>query len=76
MSTPLLLKGFEAELFTGLEDGSHVGVAADVAREHTVDRTDTATSSTSPHRSGPTTRYRKLCCDPAAGCANGWLRGD
>ena len=33
MSTPLLLKGFEVELFTGLEDGSHVGVAADVARE-------------------------------------------
>ena len=33
MSTPLLLKGFEVELFTGLDDGSHVGVAADVARE-------------------------------------------
>ena len=33
MSTPLLLKGFEVELFTGLEDGSHVGVAAEVARE-------------------------------------------
>ena len=35
MSTPLLLKGFEVELFTGREDGSHVGVAADVARELT-----------------------------------------
>ena len=33
MSTPLLLKGFEIELFTGRDDGSHVGVAAEVAQE-------------------------------------------
>ena len=33
MSTPLLLKGFEVELFTGRDDGSHVGVAAEVAQE-------------------------------------------
>jgi len=33
MSTPLLLKGFEVELFTGRDDGSHVGVAAEVAKE-------------------------------------------
>ena len=33
MSTPLLLKGFEVELFTGRNDGSHVGVAAEVAEE-------------------------------------------
>ena len=33
MSTQLLLKGFEVELFTGLDDGSHVGVAAEVAKE-------------------------------------------
>ena len=33
MSTPLLLKGFEVELFTGRDDGSHVGVAAEVAEE-------------------------------------------
>ena len=33
MSTPLLLKGFEVELFTGHDDGSHVGVAAEVAQK-------------------------------------------
>ena len=33
MSTPLMLKGFEVELFTGRDDGSHVGVAAEVAQE-------------------------------------------
>ena len=33
MSTQLLLKGFEVELFTGLDDGSHVGVASEVAKE-------------------------------------------
>ena len=33
MSNALLLKGFEVELFTGRNDGSHVGVASDVARD-------------------------------------------
>ena len=30
---PLLLKGFEVELFTGQTNGANVGVATDVARE-------------------------------------------
>ena len=30
---PLLLKGFEVELFTGRSNGANVGVAPDVARE-------------------------------------------
>ena len=30
---PLLLKGFEVELFTGQTNGANVGVASDVARE-------------------------------------------
>ncbi|MFM8524144.1 MAG: glutamate--cysteine ligase [Cyanobacteriota bacterium] len=33
MSTPLLLKGFEVELFTGRGDGTVVGCSADAARE-------------------------------------------
>ncbi len=31
MSTPLLLKGFEVELFTGRFTGENVGVSAEVA---------------------------------------------
>ena len=31
MTSPLLLKGFEVELFTGLPSGENVGVASDVA---------------------------------------------
>ena len=31
MTSPLLLKGFEVELFTGLPSGQNVGVASDVA---------------------------------------------
>ena len=30
---PLLLKGFEVELFTGRSNGANVGVAPDVARD-------------------------------------------
>ena len=30
---PLLLKGFEVELFTGRSNGANVGVASDVARD-------------------------------------------
>ena len=30
---PLLLKGFEVELFTGRTNGANVGVASDVARD-------------------------------------------
>ncbi len=33
MSNELLLKGFEVELFTGLSNGEHVGVSADVSEE-------------------------------------------
>ena len=31
MTSPLLLKGFEVELFTGLPSGQNVGVASEVA---------------------------------------------
>ena len=33
MTGPLLLKGFEIELFTGRTDGENVGVSTDAARE-------------------------------------------